>query len=219
MRIKSLRGVSDTAYWYTHPYPTRRALPLPANLQANLLHTFSHKKSKAKPIPSTNDMSPADSSSNIHIIDNSNNNSNNQIAPQEVTNNNTTTEKIKNIMEAASALTALNNEEASSEQQGNTSTPLSPEKTTDEAPNEAPEDHEEEEEEDEDEDGSTSQKKRFIPEHKKPDAALTFPEKVRNCIAFYFLRTLLREMGRKPISRHFRTPILILLPSLSFYSS
>jgi hypothetical protein len=129
-------------------------------------------------------MSPTDTTSNIHIIDN-------QTAHQDVQNKTIIKGKLRNIMEAASALTALNNEEASSEQ-GNTSTPLSTEKTTDEAP----EDHDEEEEEDED--GSSSQKKRFIPEHKKPDAALTFPEKVRltfekDCLVFVFLRTRLRK--------------------------
>jgi hypothetical protein len=133
---------------------------------------------------SFNDMSPTDSTSNI-IIDSNH---------QEADSKNIKKEKLRHIMEAASALTALNNEEASSEtEQVNTITQLSPEKTNSETPNEAPEDHEEEEEEDDDEEGSSSQKKRFIPEHKKPDAALTFPEKVRNCIAFAFLLTLLRE--------------------------
>jgi hypothetical protein len=68
-------------------------------------------------------------------------------------------------MEAASALTALVNEE-SSEAQAPAAAPEAKKKeeTADEAAARA------EEEEDE---------KRFIPEHKKPDAALTFPEKVR----------------------------------------
>jgi hypothetical protein len=108
-------------------------------------------------------MSLPDTTSNIHIIDN-------ETAPQQIQNQKITKEKLRNIMEAASALTALNSEELS--EQGNTSTPLSPEK----APNETPED---EDDEDDDEEGSSSKKKRFIPEHKKPDAALTFPEKVR----------------------------------------
>jgi hypothetical protein len=59
--------------------------------------------------------------------------------------------KLRTIMEAASALTALGDEEETSN---------SLEKT--------PAEHE-----------AKEASKRYIPEHKKPDAALTFPEKVR----------------------------------------
>jgi hypothetical protein len=66
-----------------------------------------------------------------------------------------TKEKLRSIMEAASALTALGEEEDGEEGSESSSK----------------KDGEEEGEMDE-------SGKRFIPEHKKPDAALTFPEKV-----------------------------------------
>lgn len=76
-----------------------------------------------------------------------------------------TKEKLHSVMEAASALTALCDEE-SAKGEGAPSTPkVAPEESADTAAEEAatPKD-----------DGS----KRFLPDHKKPDAALTFPEKV-----------------------------------------
>ena len=75
-----------------------------------------------------------------------------------------TKEKLRSIMEAASALTALADEDEAEAEEGNEATKS---------------------EEDKEDDG-TSPGKRYIPEHKKPDAALTFPEKVRTnaCIDF-----------------------------------
>lgn len=75
-------------------------------------------------------------------------------------------EKLRTIMEAASALTALGDEESAAG-----SRPGSPASEKDSAKNSknktttAPRKKKEE--------------KRFLPDHKKPDAALTFPEKVR----------------------------------------
>ena len=66
-----------------------------------------------------------------------------------------TKEKLRSIMEAASALTALGDEEDGEEGTSN---------------KQLQEDNEE---------GEGKSGKRYIPEHKKPDAALTFPEKVR----------------------------------------
>jgi hypothetical protein len=73
--------------------------------------------------------------------------------------------KLRSIMEAASALTRLGDEDSEA------SAPPSPNR------------EEEETEEETEETPETNTKagkaaKRFIPEHKKPDAALTFPEKV-----------------------------------------
>ena len=62
-------------------------------------------------------------------------------------------EKLRSIMEAASALTALGDEENPT-QQTNEEATKSPKKDEKEP------------------------RKRYIPDHKKPDAALTFPEKV-----------------------------------------
>jgi hypothetical protein len=76
-----------------------------------------------------------------------------------------TKEKLRSIMEAASALTALGDEDDTQEE----SVPI---KAEDEQP----------QTDDKTENGeSTGDKslKRYIPDHKKPDAALTFPEKVR----------------------------------------
>ena len=76
-------------------------------------------------------------------------------------------EKLQSIMEAASALTALGDEEST----GSPSpTPIStPQKLSVKSPSSAAASAKEDEE----------SPKRYIPEHKKPDAALTFPEKVR----------------------------------------
>lgn len=74
-------------------------------------------------------------------------------------------EKLRSIMEAASALTALGDEESEG------SRPSSPKE-------EKQEDHKEVDSSEikEQEDGNPP--KRYLPEHKKPDAAPTFPEKV-----------------------------------------
>ena len=70
-------------------------------------------------------------------------------------------EKLRSIMEAASALTALGDEEESNTSRANSpvSTPV---KETLKAKS------------------TKKEEKRFLPDHKKPDAALTFPEKVRS---------------------------------------
>ena len=77
-------------------------------------------------------------------------------------------EKLRTIMEAANALTALGDEESTeSRSNGSSST---------------------KEEESQAKKNTTTKKqskkdvdnKRFLPDHKKPDAALTFPEKVRS---------------------------------------
>lgn len=75
-----------------------------------------------------------------------------------------TKEKLRSIMEAASALTALGDEDEAEAEEGNTASKSA---------------------EDKEDDGDTLGK-RYIPEHKKPDAALTFPEKVRTntCVVF-----------------------------------
>lgn len=69
-----------------------------------------------------------------------------------------TKEKLRSIMEAASALTALGDE--------------------DEAAPEAEKGNPAAKAEEDKEDGRDAPGKRYIPEHKKPDAALTFPEKL-----------------------------------------
>jgi hypothetical protein len=77
-------------------------------------------------------------------------------------------EKLQSVMEAASALTALCDEDSANGEGAPSSPKITPKKeetpdtTTVEAAG-TPKD-----------DGS----KRFLPDHKKPDAALTFPEKV-----------------------------------------
>ena len=72
-------------------------------------------------------------------------------------------DKLRNIMEAASALTALGDED-STDGNAEGAQPPAGDKT---APGTASA-----------EDADALAAKRFIPEHKKPDAALTFPEKV-----------------------------------------
>jgi hypothetical protein len=76
-----------------------------------------------------------------------------------------TKEKLRSIMEAASALTALGDEESESG-----SRPSSPKPNSNEASKTSAEEAKQE---------SSSSAKRYLPEHKKPDAAPTFPEKVR----------------------------------------
>lgn len=95
----------------------------------------------------------------------------------------TTKEKLKTIMEAASALTALGDEESES------SRPTSPSKAAavkeetevvvakEIAEASPPLSKEQQDAEDE---AAAANAKRFLPEHKKPDAAPTFPEKVSN---------------------------------------
>ena len=70
-------------------------------------------------------------------------------------------EKLRTIMEAASALTALGDEDDSS----STSQRSSPVEGTNNPKKES---------------AACRDEKRFLPDHKKPDAALTFPEKVRS---------------------------------------
>jgi hypothetical protein len=73
-------------------------------------------------------------------------------------------EKLHSVMEAASALTALCDEESANGEVAPSSPKIVPKESPDTtAVAETPKD-----------DGS----KRFLPDHKKPDAALTFPEKV-----------------------------------------
>lgn len=76
-------------------------------------------------------------------------------------------EKLHSIMEAASALTALGDEDDS---EG--SRPGTPKNTSGTKDDEKKGQGKKEDKEDE------SSPKRYLPEHKKPDAAPTFPEKV-----------------------------------------
>ncbi len=69
-------------------------------------------------------------------------------------------EKLRSVMEAASALTSLGDEESGSRP----TSPKSEDKPVPLQPAEA----------------EDKAKKRFLPEHKKADAAPTFPEKVRS---------------------------------------
>jgi len=71
------------------------------------------------------------------------------------------------IMDAVSALTTLGDEESGSE--------------GGEKPSPEKKGSYEQEKRGSDEDENGDSKPRYIPEHKKPDAALTFPEKVRDC--------------------------------------
>jgi hypothetical protein len=84
-------------------------------------------------------------------------------------------QKLRSIMEAASALTALGDEE--SDEGGSQAGGQKPRKTATDGTKAAAE-TEEIEQNDEDEDQLTPT--RYLPEHKKPDAAPTFPEKVRD---------------------------------------
>ena len=73
--------------------------------------------------------------------------------------------KLRSIMEAASALTALGDEDETGADEG---------KQVSQAKGE-------------EDDSEDTPGKRYIPEHKKPDAALTFPEKVRSNVEFLIL--------------------------------
>ena len=84
-------------------------------------------------------------------------------------------EKQRTVMEAASALTTLGGEQEKE-------TTITPKKE------ESSEDNEEKKVESDEAMAKTSSAKRFIPEHKKPDAALTFPEKVCNRYVAFLLR-------------------------------
>jgi hypothetical protein len=88
-----------------------------------------------------------------------------------------TKEKLRSIMEAASALTSLGDEESET---GSRS--CSPTSKKEEEPKEAATEEVVKKEEitTEQKQGETKETsaKRFLPEHKKPDAAPTFPEKV-----------------------------------------
>lgn len=76
-------------------------------------------------------------------------------------------EKLRTIMEAASALTALGDEESA--EGSRPGSPVNEDEAASDKKATTP--------------TTTSKKKkeekRFLPDHKKPDAALTFPEKVR----------------------------------------
>lgn len=74
-------------------------------------------------------------------------------------------EKLRSIMDAASALTSLGDEESEG------SRPGSPKATKEEEPKVSEQDNQETKE-------AEDSPKRYLPEHKKPDAAPTFPEKV-----------------------------------------
>lgn len=80
------------------------------------------------------------------------------------------------IMDAVTALTTLGDEESGSE----SGEKPSPEKKDDTNEAEKKDDGPEEAEEGKMEEEEV--KPRYIPEHKKPDAALTFPEKVRDAL-------------------------------------
>jgi hypothetical protein len=89
--------------------------------------------------------------------------------------------KMESIMEAASALTALGDEESESGNPTATEKDIEPPVEAISEPAPTPNVVQEEEEPaNEPEDAlTTANAKRYLPEHKKPDAAPTFPEKVR----------------------------------------
>lgn len=70
------------------------------------------------------------------------------------------TKKMSNLMEAANALSSLGGEEETAGETPNASGSSGEATTTKKG------------------DGPSSEKKRYIPGYKKPDAAVTFPEKV-----------------------------------------
>ena len=73
--------------------------------------------------------------------------------------------KLNSIMDAVTALTSLGDEDSTASGEN----PAQEEKDDANKPKA----------DDDDSESAKSESKRFIPEHKKPDAALTFPEKVR----------------------------------------
>jgi hypothetical protein len=82
-------------------------------------------------------------------------------------------EKLQSVMEAASALTALADEESENGEDAPSSPKITPEESPDTtAEAESPKDE---------------NSKRFLPDHKKPDAALTFPEKVSYLLCCCFV--------------------------------
>jgi hypothetical protein len=85
-------------------------------------------------------------------------------------------EKLRTIMEAASALTALGDEDSSGGSRAGSPVEKDGDakKTTDATP--------------------TAEEKRFLPDYKKPDAALTFPEKVRPLSALHASTTALDRL-------------------------
>ena len=91
-------------------------------------------------------------------------------------------EKAETVMDAASALTSLQEEE-------NGSRPTTPKPAENDSKKEKTEDKEEEIN---DEDHPNSPK-RFLPDHKKPDAAPTFPEKVSTTTAFALFNAALES--------------------------
>jgi hypothetical protein len=90
------------------------------------------------------------------------------------------TVKLESIMEAASALTALGDEESESGNPTTTEKDIEPpaEAISEPAPPPNVVQEEEEPANEPEETLATANAKRYLPEHKKPDAAPTFPEKV-----------------------------------------
>jgi hypothetical protein len=89
-----------------------------------------------------------------------------------------TKEKLTSIMEAASALTALGDEESESDPAKSPSKESANEPAaTDSAETASPS---KEQQIADEAAAAASNAKRYLPEHKKPDAAPTFPEKVSN---------------------------------------
>ena len=87
-------------------------------------------------------------------------------------------------MEAASALTALGDEEdESTNDNSRTNSPTNEEKAKEANSSTS--------------DATTSKddEKRFLPDHKKPDAALTFPEKVRDFISYSLISRVWWEIS------------------------
>jgi len=85
-----------------------------------------------------------------------------------------TQQKVQSVMEAASALTTLGEKESENGESTPSSPKTEPKETS--AENSASETAATKEEKSK---NSAESPKRFLPDHKKPDAALTFPEKVR----------------------------------------
>jgi len=93
-------------------------------------------------------------------------------------------EKLRGIMEAASALTALGDESDSG------SRPNSPSRSAEDGTN----DNETTDEQTEKNEDGGDTPKRFLPDHKKPDAAPTFPEKVRTMACLPYTRCFVLRM-------------------------
>jgi hypothetical protein len=118
-----------------------------------------------------------------------------------------TQEKLQSIMEAASALTSLVQEETGS---SSLRSPKREDNITVTPKEQTPSSNADSDESKEEEDEPS---KRFIPEHKKPDAALTFPEKVSYFETFgVFSITFISTSGyAELVFCHDKTLILSLL--------